>query len=473
MRVLKPGGRLSFVVTNKWLKAAYGEPLHRFFAEHAWVESVIDFGHAKQIFPDADVFPSIIVARKPSDGLAPATARACVIPREQLRVNDLEAQIDAEGFDMERAEFSGDAWELEPKSVVELLSKIRAKGSSLTEFAGARPYRGVVTGFNEAFLIATAAKDALISEDHRSVDIIKPYLRGQDIKRWSPEWNGVWMIFARRGIDIEAYPAIKRHLSAYRERLVPKPKEWQGANWPGRKPGAYQWYEIQDTVDYWRLFDQPKILYQDITWRPSFCYDTQGTFSNDTTFFIPTSNLWVLACLNSPVSWWYAWRTVYHGKDEALRLKGIFMNDFPIPAPTPDQAAKANASTMRLIELAKGQQKTVRDLLDWLKVEYEIADPSMKLQSPIELECDALVAEVKKLRGKKKALSLAALRSLRDEHGRTIVPAQVIAREALGLERQISDLVNAAYGLTPAEVQLMWETAPPRMPIPGPISAET
>ena len=71
LRVLKPGGRLSFVVTNKWMKAGYGEPLRRFFAEKAWVESVVDFGHAKQIFEDADVFPSIIVARKPTEAPKP------------------------------------------------------------------------------------------------------------------------------------------------------------------------------------------------------------------------------------------------------------------------------------------------------------------------------------------------------------------------------------------------------------------
>ena len=65
INLLRPGGRLSFIVTNKWMKAGYGEPLRRFFGESAWVESVVDFGHAKQIFEDADVFPSILVARKP------------------------------------------------------------------------------------------------------------------------------------------------------------------------------------------------------------------------------------------------------------------------------------------------------------------------------------------------------------------------------------------------------------------------
>src|SRR3954465_5806275 len=92
-------------------------PLRRFFAENAWVESVVDFGHAKQIFEDADVFPSIIVARRPTEEPAPPPTRGCAIPREQLRINDLSMQIDAEGFDVERTRLTGEAWSLEPKAV--------------------------------------------------------------------------------------------------------------------------------------------------------------------------------------------------------------------------------------------------------------------------------------------------------------------------------------------------------------------
>jgi|SRR5271166_1035654 len=128
------------------------------------------------------------------------------------------------------------------------------------------------------------------------------------------------------------------------------------------------------------------------------------------------------------------------------------------------------SATARLIDLTRQRQATTKDLLDWLKVEYELAEPSMRLQSPIDLDSDALIAEVKKLRGKKKPLSLAGLRNLREEHERTIVPAQALAPEVRCLEQQVSDLVNAAYGLTPAEVQFMWETAPPRMPLLAPAS---
>jgi hypothetical protein len=89
VRMLKPGGLLCFIITNKWMKADYGEPLRRFFSEKAWVRSVEDFGHAKQIFEEADVFPSIILAEKPNEAPKPKAARLCTIPREQLRIDDL------------------------------------------------------------------------------------------------------------------------------------------------------------------------------------------------------------------------------------------------------------------------------------------------------------------------------------------------------------------------------------------------
>src|SRR5262249_7759209 len=114
INLLKPGGRLCFIVTNKWMKAGYGEPLRRFFAESAWVESVVNFGHAKQIFEGADVFPSILVARKPTGEPAPAVARVCDIPREQLRIDDLSRQIAAAGFETPRESLSSARWTLEP-----------------------------------------------------------------------------------------------------------------------------------------------------------------------------------------------------------------------------------------------------------------------------------------------------------------------------------------------------------------------
>lgn len=86
----------------------------------------------------------------------------------------------------------------------------------------------------------------------------------------------------------------------------------------------------------------------------------------------------------------------------------------------------------------------------------------------VQLDADTLAAEVKKARGKKNPLWVSDVKHLKQEHAATVTPLQTLAEEALDLERRVSDLVNAAYGLTPDEIKLMWDTAPPRMPLAPP-----
>jgi hypothetical protein len=468
LRVLKPGGLLSFVVTNKWMKAGYGEPLRRFFAEHAWIESVVDFGHAKQIFLEADVFPSIIVARRPTDRPKPQTARLCTIPRQQLRIDDLSRQIEADGVELPLEQLREDGWQLEPYGVTQLLRRIAEVGVQLREFTGKERYRGVTTGLNEAFLIDTATKEQIVRDDPRSAEIIKPYLRGQDVGRWTPAYSGEWMIFARRGIEIDRYPRVLRHLTAFRQQLEPKPDNWNGPDWPGRKPGNYKWYELQDPIEFYQEFERPKIYYQEIQFHPAYAFDDQGLYGNNKTSFIVTDDLYLLAVLNSPLMWWHNWRYLPHMKDEALAPNGYLVAALPIAQPTQPIREATEVAVRRLVEMAKQERQTEAGLLDWLRVEYEIEKPTLRLQSPIELDSDGFVAEVKKVRGKKKPLTAAGLKALRDEYARSLEPARKLAAEAVTLEREVSDLVNEAYGLTPDEIALMWQTGPPRMPIHGP-----
>ncbi len=205
VRLLKPGGLLSFVVTNKWMKSGYAEPLRRFFQEEAWIESVVDFGHAKQIFEEVDVFPSIIVARRPAASPKPTTARLCTIPREQLRIDDLSRQIEHEGVELPLAQLTANGWQLEPAGVNALLAKIRERGVPLREYTGSGRYRGVTTGLNDAFFISSETRDTIIKQDPNSASVIKRCLRGQDIGRWIAEFSDQWLIFARRGINIDNY----------------------------------------------------------------------------------------------------------------------------------------------------------------------------------------------------------------------------------------------------------------------------
>jgi hypothetical protein len=269
---------------------------------------------------------------------------------------------------------------------------------------------------------------------------------------WADSGGAAEHVFA------QAFPSLHRHLSQFSEPLRKRQDQ-----------GRY-WWELRSCA-YWEAFLRPKIMYQDITWRSQFCLDSAGTMSNNTVYFLPDGDSWTLAVLNSPIAWWFSWRTAVHGKDEALRYFTVFVEEFPIPKPTAQQRAAAEELTTKLVATTKQQQAACRDLLDWLRIEHAIEKPSKKLQSPTDLDGDGFVAEVKKLRGKKNPLSAAGLRSLRDEHARTIEPARQLVAESSALERQLSDLVNEAYGLTSDEVNLLWDTAPPRMPIPDPRAA--
>jgi hypothetical protein len=211
-------------------------------------------------------------------------------------------------------------------------------------------------------------------------------------------------------------------------------------------------------------------MYQEIQFHPCYMLDRERMLANNKVFFIPNGDLYLLGVMNSPLMWWHNWRYLPHMKDEALTPVGFLMEDLPVARPTQEIRESAEGAVQSLLDIAGKQQTGRRDVLDWLRVEYAVNKPSQKLQDVSALAPDALVDEVKKVRGKKNPLTVAGLKALREEHGRSIVPLQTLAAEARTLERQVAELVNAAYGLTPEEVALMWKTAPPRMPGEAPDS---
>ncbi|MRG96713.1 Eco57I restriction-modification methylase domain-containing protein [Polyangium spumosum] len=464
--VLKPGGRLGFIVANKWLRGGYAEALRKLLAAETELETIVDFGHAP-IFPDADAFPCVVTLAKPASA-SPSPSHevnVTMFPREELAANAIPEYVQQHRYPVPQSRLTAAPWSLEPSALEALMAKIRAAGVPLTEFAGVKPYRGIVTGYNEAFIIDTATRNRLVSEDPRSAEVIKKYLRGQDIDRWASEWGGLWMIFARHGFDISSYPEIEQHLLQFKDSLEPRPRDYRGSNWPGRKPGAYKWFELQDAVDYWQRFEQPKIVYQVIQFHPAYAIDRTGLYLNDKGFFIPSTDSWLLAVLNSPLMWWHNWRYLTHLKDEALTPLGVKMENLPIAAPAQAMRDEAEPAVARLIELTKKNHDAQAAVLDSLRTQFTVAKPGNKLADFASLDSDAFVHEVLRLRPKAAGnLKVAELKALREMYADEALPIQERRREALGLERRLSTLVNEAYGLTSEDVALLWDTAPPRMP---------
>jgi hypothetical protein len=472
LKLLRPGGRMAYVVTNKWIKAGYAEGLRRLFAEDAWVEFMADFGHAKRFFPDADVFPCVIAVRKPDGGPAPETFDLAVIPRDDVPRSGLAEAVRAASYLSRRELLTPEPWTLEPPDVAALLAKIRANGVSLADYAGVRPLYGIKTGLNEAFLIDTATKRRLISEDRRAAEVIKPYVRGQDINRWLPEWAGLWMIFARKGINIHNYPSILRHLSTFREQLEPKPTDWRPSRaeeqWPGRKPGPYAWYEIQDPVDYHEEFLKPKLLVKMMAYNSRVAVDNEGFLTNNAAVIIPSADRWLHAVLQSPAQWYFQYRTFPHKKDETIAMDIPYLRTIAIPSPSADNAAQVDDLVCALLQRTSSIRSADNAMADWLHHEIGLAKLPSALTEASQLDSDGFIAAVRSALPKRTVLSPARLAQLRDAFAETLEPARADRATADADERALSEIVNQAYGFTPEDVALMWRTAPPRMPVSPP-----
>jgi hypothetical protein len=179
---------------------------------------------------------------------------------------------------------------------------MKEKSISLEEYVGGHICRGVLSGYDNAFVIDEKTRTKLIRKDKRSHEIIKPYLMGRDVGRYSPLEKGRYLIFTRRGIDIENYPAVKAHLMDYQGQLAPKPRTYKG-EWKGRKSGSYRWFEIQDSVDYFRELEKPKIIYLKFQVKPAFTLDMTGFYPNSAVWAIPVDDKYLLGLLNSSIGW--------------------------------------------------------------------------------------------------------------------------------------------------------------------------
>jgi hypothetical protein len=470
--MLRRGGRLAYIVSNKWLRAGYGEPLRRYLTEQVVVESIVDFGHAP-IFPDADTFPCIAVLRKPdTEPAAPAETEVCAFPREELGRSDLTDFVVRHSHRVPAARFSAAPWSLEPMEVDALMAKIRRAGVPLVEYVGTRPIVGIKTGLNEAFLIDTITRDRLVAQDSHCAEIIKPYLRGQDVKRWVPEWAGMWMILLKSSenhawpwseagdsaerIFAQAYPSLHAHLKAFEDALRK------------RQDRGRFWWELRSCA-YYDAFERPKLLYQEIQFHSTYCLETDDLHSNNKTFLVLSADLYLLAVLNSPLIWWYTWRYLPHMKDEALTPVAELMEKLPIAAPSEKVRSQVESAVQQLIVLRKQNQASTRELLSWLAAEFGVTTPGQALEALAELDEGSFIQHVRARRPKQEArLSPAAVSELVRVYRQYVPALRAGAAEAVRLEGRLAELVNAAYGLTPDEVALLWRTAPPRMPVGKP-----
>ena len=296
MKLLKPEAILSFITSNKWMRAGYGELLRKFFSEKQDVVCLIDFAGFK-VFESATVDVNILtaIARKPS-----GKTNSCSINKNDFDITKLSDYVQTHS---QMALFGTDAWSILSEIELSIKNKIEAVGTPLKDW-NVDIFRGVLTGYNDAFIISSEKRDEILakcsdeSERQRTAAIIRPILRGRDIKRYGYSWAGLWLINTHNGlkgererVHIEDYPSIKKHLDNYWFSIEKRADK-------GDTP-----YNLRNCA-YLDLLSQPKIVWGEISDKTKFCLDREGQYVPEaTTFMLSGDNLTLLlAFLNCSVS---------------------------------------------------------------------------------------------------------------------------------------------------------------------------
>lgn len=347
-QVLRPGGAYCLIIPNKWLTAGYGRPLRTYLAAQRSVDGIADLGRSP-LFADADAFPCIvwgttgraddagcsapIIAARADIGSTVADVLASAVRErgEAARREQSDAARREPGAAANlRERWGAGPWHIDRPSERALLDRIERDLPQLGEVVREKPSRGVVTGCNRAFVIDRATRDRIIGEEPAAVAIVRPFVKGRDLARWSIERAERWIVLVDRGTSLDELPVVRAHLEQFREALEPKPAGWTRA-WRGRKPGTYAWHELQDPVGPLIKARAPRLLYQDIQTAPACALDLDGELVPDTTvWMLPTEDRFVLAVLNSPLYAWYARRRFPPALNGAVRPKREYMRTLPL-----------------------------------------------------------------------------------------------------------------------------------------------
>ncbi len=334
--VLKDNGVLSYITSNKYTRAGYGEALREFLLKNVKVLEYTDLNGIK-VFDSATVDTSILCFEKSKS--KDNKFKYLALSNEILKTCAYNIGLYKDFAEFSQNSLSKESFTFSDENTSALKAKIERIGTPLKEWQGLNIYRGILTGYNEAFIITTEKRNEILAnckdeaEKERTAKLIRKMLRGRDIKRYSYEWAGLWVINAHNGyknqngekveaINIENYPSLKKHFDEFYPQLEKRADK-------GLAP-----YNLRNCA-YIEEFEREKIVYSEIVRKPQFYLDTKLNFYAEATSFILTGeNLkYLIAFLNNDFVA-FIFKTFYAGGnlgENGFRYKKAFLEKLPIP----------------------------------------------------------------------------------------------------------------------------------------------
>jgi len=350
--IIKDKGYFSFI-NNTFDKTTAGKTLREFVENNFSFERYIDFTDVV-VFEEATTYPIILLAQKAnhkSNFKFFKYTKANFYDKELLNNISIYTEVAQD-------KLNTSAWNFINSFEQNVLSKIQSNSKIIDTYG--RCYRGILTGFNKAFIIDKSVYEELIKDDS-SVQIIKPIWEGKDLKKWAINQKfEKWILFTRRGTDISNYPTIENYLLKFKEQLNPKKHKDEKV---GRKVGSYKWFEIQDVVDYYNKLDQPKIVFPNLQSTNKFAFDDTGVYLNAPAVFLPSNDKALLAVLNSKVVWHFLKSVCVIRSGGYIEVKPQYFEQIPIPNIDPKTQTKlAELAEKSILEKTYNQQADISEI---------------------------------------------------------------------------------------------------------------
>lgn len=449
MNLLSHNGLLGYITPNKFTNVTYGSNIRTILGNDYSIEKLIDFGELP-VFADAATFPFISIIRNKIE-----KSDIDFVKINSLKNLDISTSIEKDGIKVSAKSLFGNEWNLISKNESKVLSKILSIGKPLKKYLDVEFYRGILTGYNEAFIIDETIKKLLIEEDYNSAEIIKPFVDGDDVRYYHLRTKGKFIIFTRRGINIEKYPAIKKYLNQFYDRLKPKESK---SDKIGRKKGDYKWYEIQDSISYYKEFDKPKIIYPEIAKESRFTIDLNRTYLNKTIFFIPIEDYFLLGVLNSKLVWFFLCNTCTSLGDPKnggrLNIQKVYLEKTPIPTDIEESDKnKLVRKSKMLFEKQNVLYNQSKSFTNYIMSSQNLEKLTRKLQNWHELDFADFIKELNKAIKKVGGTPLTKkdefewLELFEDNKKK----AQELQTQITQTEKTIDTMVYDLYGLTQEE----------------------
>jgi hypothetical protein len=440
-KLLNATGLFGFI-SNTFDKTTAGISVREYLQREVQFLKYVDFTEV-QIFEGATTYPVIMIAK--NQKLNSQSFEYIKIPKSsQSPVIDIEFH---DAVLVNQSLLDKENWSFKSNNAVDLIEKLK-QNKTIRDVYG-KCNRGIVTGFNEAFIVNNEFRSNIENRSKKDAEIIKPLLEGKDLEKWNIPDIDKCIIFSRRGLLIDQFPIIKEHFQRFRNQLDPRTSSEQTS---GRKPGSYKWYEIQDSVDYYKNFEKPKIVFPNLQNSNKFAYDESGAYINAPAVILPTNDIFLTAILNSKLVWYFLTNLCVVRNGGYIEVKPQYFEQIPVPDLSEEFKRNLSILTNDIISKTVEKQKVQTKFNKLLSSKYPSLKETKKLENWFKLDFYEFKKELYK---QKVAFSLSDESEWIEYFEAQAKNFKFITSTIANLEREIDQLVYEIYGLTDDEIKIV------------------